>query len=81
MGFISLEPITIQKLVCNHPKVKYIWEYGGLSAIPNNGEAKRYIGIILEWDNNNKKVERLEFEDDGNGKAIEDAEKFLSELK
>ncbi len=79
MGYISLEPVTINKLVCNHPKVKYIWEYGGLAGIPSSKTPKRYIGIILK--ENDGKIERVEFEDEGDGKAIEDAEKFLSELK
>ncbi len=74
MGYISLEPVTIQKLVCNHPKIKKIWEYGGSSRILNN-DFRRFLHLQLD----NDSIET--FEDGGEGKAIEDAEKFLSELK
>lgn len=74
MGYISLEPLTIEILVCNHPKVKRIYAYGGMSQIPNEG-VQRFLYLKLDDDSIQT------FEDDGGGKAIEDAENFLAKLK
>jgi len=74
MKYIEVKTKLITQLDCNHPEVKRIWEYGGLSAIPTDGNAKRTIGIML----NDGSCQY--FEDDGNGEAIEIAEEYLQSL-
>lgn len=72
--YIKREKVLVEKLTCSHPKVINIWETGGLSAIENNSEMVRNIHIML------KDFTRHDFTDKGEGKAIEEAEQFLSSL-
>ena len=74
MKFIEIKTKLITQLDCNHPDVKRIWEYGGLSAVPTDNNSKRTIGIMF----NDGNCEY--FEDDGNGDAIERAEEYLQSL-
>ena len=74
MGFIERKKRTVQveDLQCSHPSVSRIWETGGLAAFPTNGQEVRRIHISL----NIVKT----FTDKGDGKAILEAEEFLSNL-
>jgi len=74
MTYIERKPVTVEQLVCSHPSVKRIWEYGGCSANPTSADMFRAICLQLQ------DGEVKEFRDGGEGQAIEDAEKFLSEL-
>lgn len=74
MKHIELKQVDGGKLlVCNHPKVSRIWQYGYSDANPKS-PVKDFIGLQVG-------DETISFEEDGTGKAIQDAEKFLSELK
>lgn len=79
MGYIqkTVQPQKIFRLNCTHPKVERIWEYGGLAEIPTSSLAKRILCIAI--------IEKghyivYEFEDNGDGEAIKEAEKFLEKL-
>ncbi len=76
MGYIEIkeETVQIKRLVCSHPLVTKIWEYGGIGQKPSDSQMVRYVSIIL---NDGR---RHEFKDGGEGKAIEDAEEFLKSL-
>lgn len=74
MGYIERKPITVERLTCSHPKVDRIWEYGGLAETPTDGGMVRYVSIML------KDFTRKDFQDKGDGKAIEEAEAFLKTL-
>lgn len=73
MAYIEYKPVTVTQLVCSHPHVDRIWEYGGLS-MNATSSMQRVICIIL------KDKSRHEFKDEGKGGAIIEAEKFLSEI-
>jgi len=72
--YIKREKVTVEKLTCSHPKVDRIWETGGFAAIETNPLMVRNIHIML------KDFSRHDFTDHGEGKAIEEAEQFLSNL-
>lgn len=72
--YIKREQITVERLTCSHKKVKKIWEYGALAEIPTSSLMTRVLCIQLEND------EVKKFEDNGNGQAEIDAEKFLQEI-
>lgn len=72
--YITKQPVMIDRLVCNHPLVNQIWEFGGLAALPSNSEMQRFI--CLQMKDGTKK----EFKDSGDGKAVEEAETYLSSL-
>lgn len=60
----------VAKLVCSHPKVEKIWEWGGLSINPT-AEAQYYLSILLK-DGERKDFQGLD--------AEEQAEKYLHSL-
>jgi hypothetical protein len=60
------------QMICTHPMVTKIWEYGGGTI--STGGWYRNICLMLK-DNTIKK-----FQDNGAGKAIEEAERFLQSL-
>lgn len=66
---------VIKTIHCDHPKVKRIWEHGGLAQIPTNDLISRTISILLV-DN----VSVYSFTDDGNSGAEIEAENFLKTL-
>lgn len=72
--YITHEPVTITKIVCSHPKVKKIWEYGGFAGLPSTKEATRTIAIILDDES------IVEFTDSADGQAEQDAEDYLAKL-
>lgn len=72
--YIKREKVMVEKLTCSHPKVRNIWETGGLSASETSPEMVRNIHIML------KDFSRHDFTDKGEGKAIEEAEQFLANL-
>ena len=76
MNYIKIKEETVQvkRMVCSHPLVTKILEYGGMAALPSNGEAFRFVCLLLNDGS------RHEFKDGGDGKAIEDAEIFLNSL-
>ncbi len=74
MAYINLEEVKTVMLTCNHPKVKRIWQYGGLAAIPTSSEMVRNLCLLMDDD------EIKSFADNGNGDAIKEAEEFLSTL-
>ncbi len=74
MTYIKKEPVMVEQLVCTHPKVKRIWEYGGGSADPSDNRFFYYLCLILE--DGTKK----EFKDNGYGKAKDDAEAYLKTI-
>ena len=76
MSYIEIkeETVKVKRIVCSHPLVTKIWEYGGMATLPSNGEAFRFLCLLL------KDGGRHEFQDGGEGKAIEDAEAFLNSL-
>ena len=76
MSYIEIkeETVKVKRMVCSHSLVTKIWEYGGMATFPSNGEAFRFVSILL------KNGSRHEFKDGGEGKAIEDAEAFLNSL-
>lgn len=73
MSYIEIKEETVQvrRLTCSHPMVTKIWEYGGMDANPSNREMFRYVCLLLN-DGTTK-----EFQDNGNGDAIKEAEKYL----
>lgn len=73
--YIKRKKVMVEKLTCSHPKVRSIWETGGLSALETNPDMVRNVHIML------KDFTRHDFTDKGEGKAIEEAEQFLSTLK
>lgn len=77
MSYIERKPVMVTQLVCNHPRVKYIWEYGGASMIPSDGSIRICIGLKLDND------EIVKFEDDGEGSESgeQKAEKYLDNLQ
>ena len=77
MSYIERKEIVVNKLVCTHPKIKKIWELGCLAAIPTDSKMTRIVCLL--WYDGDKECRR-EFEDDGGGQAIIDAEKFLETL-
>lgn len=77
MGYIEHQENVIKKLSCTHPKIKKIWEYGGCATIPTSGELVRYVSLL--WYEGNTECRR-DFKDNGDGKAIIEAEIFLSTL-
>lgn len=76
MSYIEIKEETVQvkRMVCSHPLVTKIWEYGGMAALPTNGEVFRFVCLLLNDGS------RYEFKDNGDGKAIEDADFFLKSL-
>lgn len=73
MSYLKHEPVTVTKLTCSHPKVKRIWEWGGLSVNDVTSDPLHYVGMIMEND------DRLEFKiTDLNYSNVEE---FLSQLQ
>ena len=75
MAYLSTQDVVVKKSVCNHPKVIKCWEHGALAWMPTSSELKRHICLLLD-DGTVK-----DFEDDGNGFAVIEAENFLESLK
>jgi len=67
---------TIKAIHCNHPLVERIWEHGGMAQIPTNGQVIRSICLLIKGSENNP----IQFDDYGDGSAIEQAEAYLSNL-
>lgn len=59
-----------------HPQVARIWEHGGLAEIATNGKFIRSICILLKGS-----VDPIQFDDYGDGSAIQQAEEYLKNLK
>lgn len=74
MPYITRKPVEVLKLVCDHPRVKSFWEWGGASINPT-GDFVYSLSMILDND------ERIDFRDKNPDDAIEKAEKYLNELK
>lgn len=74
MNYIEIKEETVQvkRMTCSHPLVTKIWEYGGGAAnVPTGGGWNRFICLML------KDGTVKQFQDDGNGNAIKEAELFL----
>ena len=76
MSYIQTKDETLQvnKLTCSHPLVNKIWQHGGMAEIPTNSLAVRFVCLWLADGSTHQ------FKDNGDGKAIEDAEIFLNSL-
>ncbi len=69
--YINREPVTVDKLVCKHPRVKQFWEYG---SIDMHGVMYQNIGIITD------DGVRHEFANSNPSEAVAKAEQFLATL-
>lgn len=74
-NYITREDITVKRLTCLHLKVKHMWETGGLAAIPTTSKSTRTLHLLMNDES------RKEFTDNGDGKAIEEAEIFLKTVE
>jgi hypothetical protein len=73
MSYIKYEEISNQKaLICTHPKVKKVWEWGGCSINPTS-KMVRYISIQLDND------EVIQFREDDET-AETKVDNYLNEL-
>lgn len=73
MKYIKREPVVVDKLVCSHPAVKMVWDYGGLSANPTD-EARYFVSILF------KNGERKDFSGGIDSDVISEAENYLQQM-
>ena len=72
--YISIQPVVKEELVCTHPKVKMMWQTGGMSANPLDDSF--YVTTHLEFNNG----ERKQFTDKDPQKSVDKANEFLNQI-
>jgi hypothetical protein len=69
MGYIKKETVTV--IICDHPKVERVWEWGGMSMQPDS-EGIYYLSVLL------KDGEQTDFAGKSYENVIGQAEEFLN---
>jgi len=73
MSFIEKKEVMVTQLVCSHPKVKSVNQYGGMSG-SNDGTMVSYVSLRMHDES------KHDFKDMPNNDGISQAEEFLSLL-